>query len=85
MTKQGNFSFYVILINLAIKSHTWPVAILLSSTDPRLSVPLGLFPYDPITFCEVSLKEPHLETAMLGTKVEHFVSPPGLGQGIQGD
>lgn len=82
MTKQMNFLFYVILINLAIKSHTWLVTILLSSTDSRLTVPLGLSPYDPITFCEVSLKEPYLEIALLGTKVEHVVSPPGLGQSI---
>lgn len=84
MIKQVHFSFYVILINL--KSHTWLVVTLLSSADCRLIVPPGLFPrfIDTIALYKVSLKEPHLERAMSGTTAEHFVSPLGLGQSIQG-
>lgn len=84
MIKQVHFSFYVILINL--KSHTWLVVTLLSSADCRLIVPPGLFPrfIYTIALYKVSLKEPHLERAMSGTTAEHFVSPLGLGQSIQG-
>lgn len=84
MIKQVHFSFYVILINLDLKSHTWLVVTLLSSADCRLIVPPGLFPYDTIALYKVSLKEPRLERAMSGTTAEHFVSPLGLGQSIQG-
>lgn len=72
------------MIDLDLHCHVWLAVVLLDSTDPRLIDPLCLFPSDSITVWKVSLRESCLETAMLGSTVEDFVSP-GLGQSIKGD